>query len=56
MPPLTFRNSIARHLLQNDADLHHIQGILSHAQITSTENYTPVGLEDPKEAVRRADP
>ena len=41
-------------MLRNHADLRHIQAILGHAQITSTELYTHVGLEDLKEVVRRA--
>ena len=39
---------MATHLLRNHADLHHIQAILGHAQITSTEIYTHVGLEGPE--------
>ncbi len=54
--PHTFRHSMATHLLRNHADLRHIQAILGHAQITSTELYTHVGLEDLKEVVRRAHP
>lgn len=54
--PHTFRHSMATHLLRNHADLRHIQAILGHAQITSTEIYTHVGLEDLKEVVRRAHP
>ena len=34
----------------------HIQAILGHATITSTELYTHVSLEDLKEVVRRANP
>ena len=47
---------MATHLLRNHADLRHIQAILGHALITSTEIYTYVGLEDLKEIVRRAHP
>jgi site-specific recombinase XerD len=47
---------MATHLLRNYADLRHIQAILGHAQITSTELYTHVGLEDLKVVVRRAHP
>ena len=36
--------------------LQHIQAILGHAQITSTELYTHLSLEDLKEAVRRSHP
>jgi site-specific recombinase XerD len=56
MTPHTFRYSMATHLLRNHADLRHIQAILGHAQITRTEIYTHVGLEDLKEVLRRAHP
>jgi len=54
--PHTFRHSMATHMLRNRADLRHIQAILGHSQITSTEIYTHVSLEDLKEVVRRAHP
>jgi integrase/recombinase XerD len=54
--PHTFRHSMATHMLRNRADLRHIQAILGHATITSTELYTHVSLEDLKEVVRRAHP
>ena len=54
--PHTFRHSMATHMLRNRADLRHIQAILGHAQITSTELYTHVTLEDLKEVVRRSHP
>ena len=54
--PHTFRHSMATHMLRNQADLRHIQAILGHATITSTELYTHVSLEDLKEVVRRAHP
>ena len=54
--PHTFRHSMATQMLRNHADLRHIQAILGHARITSTELYTHVSLEDLKEVVRRAHP
>jgi len=54
--PHTFRHSMATQMLRNRADLRHIQAILGHARITSTELYTHVSLEDLKEVVRRAHP
>ncbi len=54
--PHSFRHAMATHLLRNHADLRHIQAILGHAQITSTELYTHLSLEDLKEAVRRSHP
>ncbi len=54
--PHTFRHSMATQMLRNHADLRHIQAILGHANITSTELYTHVSLEDLKDVVRRAHP
>ena len=54
--PHSFRHAMATHLLRNQADLRHIQAILGHAQITSTELYTHLSLEDLKEVVRRSHP
>ena len=54
--PHTFRHSMATQMLRNHADLRHIQAILGHARISSTELYTCVSLEDLKEVVRRAHP
>jgi integrase/recombinase XerD len=54
--PHTFRHSVATQMLRNHADLRHIQAILDHASITSTELYTHVSLEDLKEVVRKAPP
>ena len=54
--PHTFRHSMATQMLRNHADLRHIQAILGHARITSTEIYTHVSLEDLKDVVGRAQP
>ena len=54
--PHSFRHAMATHLLRNHADSRHLQAILGHAQITSTELYTHLALEDLKEAVRRSHP
>jgi site-specific recombinase XerD len=54
--PHHFRHSMATHMLRNRSDLRHIQLILGHAPIPSTEIYIPVGLEDLKAVVRRAHP
>ena len=52
----TFRYSMATHILRHHVVLFHIQAILGHATITSTELCTHVSLEDLKEVVRRAHP
>lgn len=54
--PHTFRHSMATHLLRNRADLRHIQAILGHASLQSTESYTHLTIEDLKEAVKKAHP
>lgn len=50
------RNTTSTHMPHNQADLRHIQAILGYTQITSTEFYTHLALEDLKEEVRRSHP
>ena len=54
--PHTFRHSMATHLLRNKADLRHIQAILGHASLQSTEIYTHLTVEDLKQAIKKAHP
>jgi integrase/recombinase XerD len=54
--PHTFRHSMATHMLRNRADLRHIQAILGHTSLQSTQIYTHVDIEDLKAVVRRAHP
>ena len=56
MSPHGLRHARGTHLLRNQADLRHIQAILGRAQITSTELYTHLALEDLKEVIRRLHP
>lgn len=52
----TFRHSIATHLLKGHADIRHIQVLLGHRSLQSTERYTKVEISDLREVVRRAHP
>jgi integrase/recombinase XerD len=52
----TFRHSVATHLLKGRADIRHIQVLLGHRSLQSTERYTRVEIADLREVVRRAHP
>jgi integrase/recombinase XerD len=57
--PHTFRHTMATHMLRNHADLRHIQAILGHTNLRTTQVYTHVNIEDLKdlkEVVRRYHP
>ena len=54
--PHTIRHSMVTHMLRNKADLRHIQAILGHASLKSTQLYTHVSVEDLKEVMRSAHP
>jgi integrase/recombinase XerD len=54
--PHTFRHTLATHLLRGGADIRHIQALLGHASLRTTERYTHVEVEDLARVLARAHP
>jgi integrase/recombinase XerD len=52
----TFRHSVATHLLRGRADIRHIQALLGHASLQTTERDTQVEISDLQGVIRRAHP
>jgi integrase/recombinase XerD len=50
----TFRHSYATHLLRGGADVRHVQALLGHTSLETTELYTEVEIEDLKRVVDEA--
>jgi integrase/recombinase XerD len=54
--PYSFRHTCATHLLKGKADIRHIQQILGHESITTTQRYTRVEIADLKQVLKRCHP
>ena len=47
---------MATHMLRNNADIQHIQAMLGHVSVQSTEIYTYLTIEDFKKQLKRLTP
>lgn len=54
--PHTLRHSVAAHLLENGADVHAVQELLGHVDITSTMKYTAIPKQKMKEVYSNSHP
>lgn len=54
--PHTFRHSFATHLVRHGADVRHVQRLLGHSYISSTQMYTHLEINDLKAALKNTHP
>ena len=51
-----FRHAVGYHLLKNGCDIRHIQSILGHKKLSSTQIYTKVDKEDLRSVIDKYHP
>jgi integrase/recombinase XerD len=54
--PHTLRHTFATHMLRGKASIRHLQEILGHASLSTTQIYTHVDISDLKREHRRCHP
>jgi len=54
--PHRLRHTFATHMLRGRASLRHVQEMLGHARLSTTQVYTRVDISDLKEVHRRCHP
>ena len=54
--PHMLRHSFATHLLKGMADIRHIQRLLGHKSLKTTERYTKVEVSDLRAVIQRCHP
>ena len=56
MTPHVWRHTCATHLVKNNANLRHVQDLLGHGSLATTERYLSLTIGDLKEAHARFHP